>query len=70
MIRVLGKLLWKQSRDICVYNYPYHTLFEIYTNQGFLRIIQEKSTDRIEVLTPKNQKQYVSGSDSKVKDLE
>lgn len=50
MLRVLGKLIWRQSRDISVCNYPRHTVYEIFTNQGTLRLIQEKDTSRFEVI--------------------
>ena len=49
MRRHLGKLIWRQSRDITVLNYAHHTIFEIFTNQGTLRIIQDKHTQKLEV---------------------
>lgn len=53
MLKQLGKLIWRQSRDIYVLNYPSHTLYEIFTNQGTLRIIHERETDRFEVIDSK-----------------
>lgn len=43
----LGKLIWRQSRDISVLNYPNHTVYEIFTNQGYIRISQDKNTQKI-----------------------
>jgi hypothetical protein len=48
MLRNLGKLIWKQSRDINVLNYPNYMVYEIYTNNGFLHFIQEKEGGKIE----------------------
>ena len=51
----LGRLIWRQSRDISVLNYPKHFVYEIYTNQGYLRIVQCKETNALQML-PNNQK--------------
>lgn len=47
MIRTLGRAIWRQSRDISVWNYPQHTVFEIFTNQGTLMICQEKASSQV-----------------------
>jgi hypothetical protein len=47
MIKNLGRAIWRQSRDISVWNYPQHTVFEIFTNQGTLMICQEKTSSEV-----------------------
>lgn len=47
MRKALGHLIWRQSRDISVLNYPSVTVFEIFTNQGTLRIAQDKTTSAL-----------------------
>ncbi len=61
MLRSFGRCIWKQSRDISVMNYPNHLVYEIYTNQGYFYITQDKKTEKIEVmnlasLNPENYK--------------
>jgi hypothetical protein len=43
-------MIWRQSRDISVCNYPHHMVYEIFTNQGTLRIVENKTTKQVEVL--------------------
>jgi len=50
MLRHFGKLVWRQSRDMSVLNYPGHIVFEIYTNHGYIYVSQNKSTQKIEVI--------------------
>lgn len=50
MFRTLGRLIWRQSREMYVLNYPNHVVFEVYTNKGYLYFIQDKTTDAIEVI--------------------
>ena len=50
MLRHFGRLIWKQSRDISVLNYPQYMVYEIYTNQGFLYISHNKDNDKLELL--------------------
>lgn len=50
MLRNLGKLIWSQSREIRLLNYPKHTVYEIYTNAGFLHFIQDKESGKVECL--------------------
>lgn len=50
MKKALGRLIWTQSRDIRVLNYPSHYVYEIWTNQGYLTLAHNKETDRIEKL--------------------
>ena len=45
----LGTLVWKQTREIEVLNYPRHIVYQIYTNQGYLYFIQDKDTQKISV---------------------
>lgn len=47
MKRVFGRLIWSQSRDIRVCNYPKAMVYEIWTNQGFLRIGHDKETNAV-----------------------
>lgn len=47
MRRVLGRLIWSQSRDIRVLNYPNVMVYEIYTNAGYLKIGQDKLTNQL-----------------------
>jgi|LakMenEpi12Oct12_1017442.scaffolds.fasta_scaffold01769_3 hypothetical protein len=51
MLRTFGRCIWKQSRDISVLNYPTHLVYEIYTNQGYFYISQDKKSDKIEVIS-------------------
>lgn len=50
MKRALGQLIWTQSRDIRVLNYPSHFVYEIWTNQGYLTLAHNKDTDKVEKL--------------------
>ena len=50
MLKALGTLLWRQTRDISVLNYAGHTVYEIFTNHGILRILHCKTTNTIEVV--------------------
>lgn len=62
MLRRFGNLIWKQSRDISVMNYPTHLVYEVYTNQGYFYISQNKANDKLEVIENvipiKNSKNY------------
>lgn len=50
MIKQLGRMIWRQSRDISVMNYPNYIVYEIFTNQGFIHISHNKTTDKVELL--------------------
>lgn len=50
MLRRFGNLIWRQSRDISVMNYPSHMVYEIYTNQGYFYVTQDKTNDKLEVV--------------------
>ena len=50
MLKQFGRVIWRQSRDISVYNYPSHMLYEIYTNQGYLYVSHDKTKNKVEVL--------------------
>jgi hypothetical protein len=50
MLRSFGRCIWRQSRDISVMNYPNHLVYEIYTNQGYFYVAQDKKTEKIEVV--------------------
>lgn len=47
MKRVLGQLIWVQSRDIRVLNYPKTIVYEIYTNKGYLKVGCDKETNEL-----------------------
>lgn len=40
MIRTLGNMIWKQTREINVMNYGQYLVYQIPTNQGFLEVYQ------------------------------
>lgn len=48
MLRRFGNLIWKQSREISVLNYPKHVVYAIYTNQGYIYVSKDKETGKIE----------------------
>lgn len=50
MLRRFGNLVWRQSRDMSVLNYPGHVVFEIYTNHGYIYVSQDKTSHKIEVI--------------------
>ena len=52
-LRSLGQLIWRQSRDISVWNYSQAIVYEIYTNQGTLFIRQNKDNGSVDVLDDK-----------------
>ena len=49
MLKNFGRLVWKQSREMSVLNYPNHLLYEIYTNQGYFYVAHDKIKDTFEV---------------------
>ena len=51
MLSRFGRMIWSQSRDIRVVNYEKHTVYEIYTNQGYLYVSHSKSKPEVEWLT-------------------
>ena len=59
-LRSLGSLIWRQSRDISVWNYSQAIVYEIHTNQGTLCIQQNKETGSIEVIDEKKVKHTVN----------
>lgn len=50
MLKGLGRLIWTQSREIRVCNYPKHFVYEIYTNQGFQNIVIDKDTKAVQII--------------------
>ena len=48
MLRRFGRIIWTQSRDIRVVNYPEVMVYEIFTNKGYLYIAHDKTTNKIE----------------------
>lgn len=48
MLKNLGRLIWRQPREMNVLNYSNHIVFEIYTNNGYLYCIQEKASGNVE----------------------
>ena len=49
MLRRFGNVVWRQSRDMSVLNYPGHIVYEIYTNHGYIYVSQDKTSQKIEV---------------------
>lgn len=50
MLKQFGKQIWRQSREISVYNYEKAMIYEIYTNHGYLYVSHDKSEDKVEVV--------------------
>ena len=50
MLKRFGKSIWNQSREMRVINYSEHIVYELYTNQGYIYVAHDKSTQKIEVL--------------------
>jgi hypothetical protein len=50
MLKRFGTLIWKQTRDISVMNYPNHVVYEIYTHQGYFYVSEDKETKKFSVL--------------------
>ncbi len=50
MMKRFGNLIWRQSRDMSVMNYPGYTLYEIYTSKGYFYVVKNKETQSLEVL--------------------
>jgi len=48
MLRRFGKMIWRQSREISVYNHEHAIVYEIYTNQGYLCVSQNKTNGKVE----------------------
>ena len=38
------------GREMNVYNYPYHMVYEVYQQSGFISFVVCKKTDKIEVI--------------------
>ena len=47
-----GRLVWSQVRDMQVYNYEKHMVYEIYESGGYRYVAIEKSTDKVEWIQP------------------
>jgi hypothetical protein len=50
MLGRFGRTIWRQSREISVYNYEKVMVYEIYTNQGYVCVSQNKTDNKVEVL--------------------
>ena len=48
MLKSLGQAIWHQSRDIRVSNYAKAILYEIPTNHGTIRLVQDKDTNQMQ----------------------
>ena len=51
MLKNLGRLIWRQPREMQVLNYAHHTVYSVYTNTGFQYFVQDKETNHVECLT-------------------
>lgn len=47
----LGPMIWCAMRDVRVMNYGNHIIYEISNNNGFLYVLLEKNTQRLEALS-------------------
>ena len=50
MLQRFGRMVWRQSREMSVYNYERAMVYEIYTNQGYFCVSQNKTTGKVEVV--------------------
>lgn len=57
MLRRFGSLIWRQPREMQVFNYSNHLVYEIATNHKPLYVAYDKTTNTIEVVTDKNKNQ-------------
>lgn len=48
MMKRFGSLLWSQSTEVKFLNYPKHLVWEIWTNNGFIYLVKDKQTKKIE----------------------
>ena len=53
MLQRLGRLLWSQSREITVMNYPKHTVYAIFTNHGFIYVCNDKEKKTVHIIDDK-----------------
>jgi hypothetical protein len=60
----LGRLVWRQTRDMSVWNYSQVMVYEIFTNQGSLYVRQNKMTGKIDVVDVNNK--VISGVQEKL----
>lgn len=51
MLRNLGTLVWRQSRELIVSNYSMAIVYELQTNYGMVYCIQDKGSKDIKVLS-------------------
>ena len=47
-----GRLVWSQVRDMQVYNYEKHIVYEIYESGGYRYVAIEKSNNKVEWIQP------------------
>ena len=52
MLSKFGRLIWSQVRDMHVYNYEKHIVYQIYESGGYRYVAIEKSTDKVEWIQP------------------
>lgn len=50
MLRALGRLLWIQTKEIQVCNFPHHYVLSLNTHKGVQYILLNKSSDCANVL--------------------
>lgn len=48
MLGRFGRMVWRQSRDMSVYNYEKAIVYEIWTNKGYLCVSQNKTDGKLE----------------------
>lgn len=48
------------GREMNVYNYPKHIIYEVYQNSGFISFIICKKTEKVEILKGRHKLECVS----------
>ena len=68
MLQRFGRMVWRQSREMSVYNYEKAIVYEIWTNHGWLCVSQNKTDGKVEAfnglaLSAKNDETHKSKKD-------
>ena len=49
MLKNLGRMIWRQTRDITVINYPKAIVYELYTAEGYVYVLHDKKKNEFVV---------------------
>ena len=49
MLKNLGRVIWRQTRDITVINYPKAIVYELYTAEGYVYVLHDKKKNEFVV---------------------